>query len=270
MNYKLICLDVDGTLLDDEKRVSRAVKESLAKVHAMGIPIALVTGRMPAATGRIEKEVSVPCIKACNAGTYILLGEECIHAKVLPPEAAQKIHEEFFAPNHLPLWIFEGKKWYVTAVDSYVERESRIIHVKPEIAGMDELVKRWKEEGSGPNKLLAGANPSTISRIQKEMKVMNISGVDMARSSDIYLEIFPKGATKGEALEAICKKLGIYPEETMAFGDQELDIPMLKKAGTSIAMGNAIPEVKELADFVTKSNNEAGIAFALEHYLNLK
>ena len=135
---------------------------------------------------------------------------------------------------------------------------------------MDELVKRWKEDGGGPNKLLAGADPSIISRIQKEMKAMNISGVDMARSSDIYLEIFPAGATKGEALEAICKKLGIYPEETMAFGDQELDIPMLKKAGTSIAMGNAIPEVKELADFVTKSNNEEGIAFALEHYLNLK
>ena len=158
----------------------------------------------------------------------------------------------------------------MTAVDSYVERESRIIHVKPEIVKMDELVKRWKEDGGGPNKLLAGADPSIISRIQKEMKAMNISGVDMARSSDIYLEIFPAGATKGEALEAICKKLGIFPEETMAFGDQELDIPMLKKAGTSIAMGNAIPEVKELADFVTKSNNEAGIAFALEHYLNLK
>ena len=165
MNYKLICLDVDGTLLDDEKRVSEAVKESLAKVHAIGISVALVTGRMPAATERIEKEVSVPCIKACNAGTYILLGEECIHAKVLPVEAAQKINEEFFAPHHLPLWVFEGKKWYVTAVDSYVERESRIIHVKPEIVKMDELVKRWKEDGGGPNKLLAGADPSIISEV---------------------------------------------------------------------------------------------------------
>ena len=82
---------------------------------------------------------------------------------------------------------------------------------------------------------------------------MNISGVDMARSSDIYLEIFPAGATRVRHWKPYCKKLGIYPEETMAFGDQELDIPMLKKAGTSIAMGNAIPEVKELADFVTKS-----------------
>lgn len=269
MRYKLICLDVDGTLLNDEKRVLKPVKESLAKVHAMGIAIALVTGRMPAATETIEKEVSVPCIKACNAGTFILLGEECIHKKTLPLEAVQKIEQEFFVKNNLPLWIFEGKKWYVTDVDAYVERESRIIHVKPERVTMDVLVKRWKEKGTAPNKLLAGAEPSAISRLQNEMKAMELSGVDMARSSDIYLEIFPEGATKGEALEAICKKLGISPEETMAFGDQELDIPMLRKAGTAIAMGNAIPEVKELADFVTKSNNEAGIAFALEHYLGL-
>ena len=91
----------------------------------------------------------------------------------------------------------------------------------------------------------------------------------MARSSEIYLEIFPEGANKGEALEAICRNLAISPEETIAFGDQELDIPMLKKAGTAVAMGNAIEELKELADFVTGSNNDGGIAFGLNHYLSI-
>lgn len=269
MRYKLICLDVDGTLLDDAKRVLEPVKESLAKAHAMGIAIALVTGRMPAATALIERELSLPCIKACNAGTYILFGEECIHSRCLPVEAAHQIYQAFFAEKNLPLWIFEGKKWYVTAMDAYVEREIGIIHVQPEFVDMDALVKKWKEKGGAPNKLLAGAEPSIISRLQGEMKAMGISGVDMARSSENYLEIFPQGATKGEALEAICRRLGILLEETVAFGDQELDIPMLRKAGTAVAMGNAIGEVKELADFVTKSNNEAGIAFALEHYLGI-
>ena len=96
---------------------------------------------------------------------------------------------------------------------------------------------------------------------------MDLPDVDMARSSENYLEIFPKGVTKGEALAAVCGKLNIKLEEAIAFGDQELDIPMLKKAGVGVAMGNAIEEVKEAADFVTKSNNDAGIAYALETYL---
>lgn len=267
MKYKLICLDLDGTLLNDEKRVPEPVKESLRRVHHMGIPIALVTGRMPAATELVEKELSIPCIKACNAGTYILHGNQCIHTKHLPLEAAQRVFEEFLANDGIPLWIFEGRKWYVTGVDVYVERESGIIHYKLEIAVIEALTKEWKEKGTGPNKLLIAAAPEVICRIQDKMKAARLFGVDMARSADCYLEIFPKGATKGEALEAMCNKLNIRLDETIAFGDQELDIPMLKKAGTSIAMGNAITELKELADFVTKSNNDSGIAYALDHYL---
>lgn len=270
MSYKLICLDVDGTLLNDEKRVPEPVRESLRKAYDRGMQIALVTGRMPLATELVERELSVPCIKACNAGTYILLGEECIHNRCLPPEAAWRIYEDFMADSHLPLWIFQGRKWYVTGVDEYVERESRIISHKPELADMRELVRVWREEKTGPNKLLVGAAPETVSQIQARMKVEGPSGVDMARSSEIYLEIFPEGANKGQALEAICRNLDIRREETMAFGDQELDIPMLKEAGTAIAMGNAIEELKKLADFVTKSNNEAGIAFALDYYLDVK
>lgn len=270
MSYKLICLDVDGTLLNDEKRVPEPVRESLKRAYDRGIRIALVTGRMPAATELVERELSIPCIKACNAGTYILLGDECIHSRCLPPEAAWRIYEDFMARSHLPLWIFKGRKWYVTEVDYYVERESRIIHHKPELADMRELVRIWKEEGTGPNKLLVGAEPETVSQIQARMKVEGPSGVDMARSADIYLEIFPEGANKGEALEAICKALNIRREETIAFGDQELDIPMLRKAGTAIAMGNAIEELKKLADFVTGSNNDAGIASALNRYLDVK
>lgn len=73
--------------------------------------------------------------------------------------------------------------------------------------------------------------------------------------------------TKGVALSSICQELNISKEETIAFGDQELDITMIEEAGLGIAMGNAIKELKDKADFITKSNNEAGIAYALEKYL---
>lgn len=89
----------------------------------------------------------------------------------------------------------------------------------------------------------------------------------MARSADTFLEIFPKGVTKGTALKAICQSLDVKLENVIAFGDHELDVLMIEAAGVGIAMGNAIDELKAKADFVTKSNNEAGVAYGLEHYL---
>ena len=267
MKYKLICVDVDGTLLDDRKRVPELVKESLQKAAGMGIQIALVTGRMPAGAELVEKGLGIPCIKACSAGTYVLLGDQCIHMDYMMPKVMREIYVEFALKNDLPLWIFQGRKWYVTAVDEYVRQEIEIIQYEPEIVDMDRLVQNWEEDGVGPNKLLIVADAETVCRIEREMEAMNLPEVDMARSAENYLEIFPKGVTKGEALAAVCEKLHIPLEETIAFGDQELDIPMIRKAGLGIAMGNAIDEVKEAADAVTKSNNEAGIACALEQYL---
>ncbi len=265
--YKLICVDVDGTLLNDEKKIPELVKRSIQKASKMNIQIALVTGRMPAGAEIVEKELEVPCIKACSAGTYILLGDQCIHTEYMMPIVMQEIYREFAKKNRLPIWIFRGRTWYVSDVDSYVKQEMEIIQCHPKITDVDSLAEEWEQKGTGPNKLLFAAQPETISRIQREMEALALPGIDMARSADSYLEIFPKGVTKGTALTVICEKLDIKLEDTMAFGDQELDIPMIEKAGTGIAMGNAIEELKEIADFVTKTNNESGIAFALERYL---
>lgn len=100
------------------------------------------------------------------------------------------------------------------------------------------------------------------------MKSQNWVDIDFAFSADTFLEIFPKGMNKGKALITICDKLHIDYTETVAFGDQDLDIPLIEAAGVGIAMDNAITELKAKADYITKSNNESGIAYAIEHYLS--
>ena len=132
---------------------------------------------------------------------------------------------------------------------------------------VEELAQEWEEDGTGPNKLLIAGDPKTVCRIEEEMRKMGLPEVDMARSSEYYLEIFPKGVTKGEALAAVCEKLNIKLEETIAFGDQELDVPMIQKAGVGIAMGNAHENIQKIADYVTASNEENGVALALEKFL---
>lgn len=267
MKYKLLCIDIDGTLLDDQKKLLPQVKESIKKVAGKGVHIVLASGRMPAGVSLIEKELGVKCIKACSAGTYILSGDECIGAGYLSLETMKSVYTDIAEKYKIPLWIFCGKSWYVTSTDQYVEREIHTIKREPVVVDAISLAGKWECESTRPNKLLVAAEPQKLKHIYKEMKEKDWKDIDMACSAADFIEIFPKGMTKGRALSLICNKLGINIEETVAFGDQELDIPMIEAAGIGIAMGNAIQELKDKAAFITKSNNEAGIAYAIENYL---
>lgn len=267
MRYKLICVDIDGTLLDDQKKIPDQVKESLTKAVHLGMQVALVTGRAPAGADMIEEELGFSCIKACTAGTYILWKDQCIYDACLPSELISIVDQKFAQPHQVPLWIFRGRDWYVTGIDKYITYEMSLIPYKPKVIETPSLAQEWKQKQINPNKLLIAADPEVICQIQNEMRAAALPGIEVASSSESYLEIFPTGVTKGEAIAAICKKLNLSLEETIAFGDQELDIPMIEKAGLGIAMGNAIEEAKQAADDVTTTNNEAGIADALERYV---
>lgn len=265
-NIRLLCLDLDGTLLNDHKEIDPRDVEAVQKAAADGVTIALITGRMPAATENIVKTLRVSCILACNAGTYILEKGSCIYSEYLPLEAMQKVYG--VAQEHeLPLWIFRHEDWMVTDLDEAVEEEIRTIRHMPQIMNYQNLEKEWAAAKKAPNKLLIGANPSKVQEIYTILQEMNVNGMDMACSAPNFLEIFPKGMNKGRALRMICKEKGIALEETMAFGDQELDVSMIEEAHIGIAMENGIPEIKEAARFVTKSNNDAGVAYGIAKYL---
>lgn len=266
MKYKLFCIDIDGTLLTDHKEIDRRDIEAIRAVSAQGAKIALVTGRMPAATEMIVRQLGIPCIQACNAGTYILKDDQCLNAEYLSVETMQEVYGNIRCFG-IPLWIFRERKWYVTAKDKFVEAEQDMVGYIAEEVSVAELAQRWRHGQSGPNKLLVGAEPFMIQQIHTVLR--KCQDVDLACSAENYLEIFPRGVNKGKALRLICEKEQIKVGETVAFGDQELDIPLLEAAGTAVAMGNAIDQLKQKADFITKSNNEAGIAYAIE-YLNRK
>ncbi|MBO5056122.1 MAG: HAD family hydrolase [Lachnospiraceae bacterium] len=267
MKYRLLCIDIDGTLLDDSKQIPEQVIKAIQRAAGLGLKVALITGRMPAATDFIAKELQIPCIYACNAGTYILEDDKCISVQYMAADTMEELYN-VIKKYEIPLWIFRGRKWYVTGMDDFVKEEIELIHYVPEIEDAEMLAAKWRKEKTGPNKVLIGAMPETVQKIYAELKSINRQDIDMACSSEYFLEIFPKGMNKGKALMLICEKEGIRREETIAFGDQELDIPMLEAAGIGVAMGNAIEELKQKADFITKTNNEAGIAYALDYYLN--
>ena len=119
MKCRMLCLDLDGTLLTDGKAIGRADRDAIRRAAALGVKVALVTGRMPAATDSAVVQLGIPCIRACNAGTYILKGEQCIHAEYLPVKSMMGIYESI-RPFGIPLWIFRDRQWFVTAKDRFV------------------------------------------------------------------------------------------------------------------------------------------------------
>lgn len=267
MKYKLLCIDIDGTLLDDNKRLLPKTKKCLKDAYSKGVMVALVSGRMPSGVEIVERELEIPCIKVCNAGSYILMGENCIGAAYLPNSVMKELYEKIALEYKIPLWIFCEREWFVTGIDKFIQQEEGVVFYKPQVIDVNCLAERWEKEEKRPNKLLVAAEPDIIEIIYQGMKAQVWKDIDMARSAGMFLEFFPRGVDKGTALNIICKRLNIRTEETIAIGDQELDIPMIEAAGVGIAMGNGIKELKEKADFITKTNNEEGVAYAIEHYL---
>ena len=247
--------------------MSERAKADLKKARDMGIDIALVSGRMIHAIEVVERQLEFSCIKASAAGTYIMMDGECISDSTMKLEYMLKLYEEIAVKYDIPLWIYRGTRWYVTEINHYVIRESNIIGYMPIEVDIYSLAKQWKMQGLEPNKILFSADAGVIDQIKGEMEKYQSLEVDFARSDDLYLEVFPKGANKGRAVESICNALNIDINRTIAFGDQELDIPMLQTAAFGVAMDNSPEQVKEVADAVTRSNDEDGIAYALEKYV---
>ncbi len=266
IHCKLICIDIDGTLLNDAKEVLPEVKKAVRRQHERGRKIALVSGRMPWAVSQVEKQLETDCIKVCNAGTFIIVDGECVKEEVMSTHVMRQLYTDIAKKHHVPLWVYQGYRWYVTQTDSFVEKETDIIEYQPDVVNLYDLAENWDKAGIKPNKFLIAAAKKKTGEIQRELEQWKNRAFDVARSSGNYLEIFPKNVDKGKALASLCAFFNIGTENVVAIGDHELDIPMIETAGIGIAMGNAIQELKEKADFVTLTNNEAGVAYALNDY----
>ncbi len=266
MHCKLICIDIDGTLLNDAKEVLPEVKKAVRRQYDKGRKIALVSGRMPWAVSQVEKQLETDCIKVCNAGSFIIVDGLCVKEEVMSTHRMRQLYTNIAEKHHVPLWVFQGYKWYVTRTDHFVEKEMDIINYQPDIVNLYELAESWDKAGIKPNKFLIAAKEQKIEEIQAELEQWKNRTFNVARSSGNYLEIFPENVDKGKAIVSLCAILNISTENVVAIGDHELDIPMIETAGMGIAMGNAIQALKEKADFVTLGNNEAGVAHALNDY----
>ena len=145
--------------------------------------------------------------------------------------------------------------------DHYVKEESRIN--KMQIKKVDNLLNALEAK---PTKLLMTGNPSDMIKAEEELAEILSDRMDVFRSAPYFIELVPKGIDKAKSLMRLLERINLTPDDLIAFGDGYNDISMLKLAGIGVAMENAEAEVREAADFVTLSNENDGVAYAIKKF----
>lgn len=268
---KMIGLDLDGTVFDNEKHISEENKKAIREALKAGIIVLPATGRP--LIGLPQEMLDIEGIRyalTSNGGAiYDLETRQAVYEDCIPNKTGIEIAEALKQADGLAEVYLDGvcyadKQQFERALQ-YPLPPSFIEYMKVSRIPVEHLTSFIQENGRGIQKMHMIFGSQEARRHGFEiLKQFNELAVTSAMSFNI--EVNKKSADKGSGLLALGKLLGIKKEEIMACGDAGNDLEMFKKIGFAVAMGNAEPEIKAAADAVTKSNEEDGVALAIRKY----
>jgi hypothetical protein len=259
---KIVFSDIDGTVLTSQHEVTGQTKAAVKKLVAKDIPFVLVSARMPEAIYPITDDIGIKMPIICYSGAYVLdrEGQELASVYMEKEPVQQLLGDIATAFPKVTVNFYSGHHWYVTdKSDARVRREEDITSASAEQADFDKLLAG----GTLPHKILLMAEPETNAAAEKYFQ-QHYPQFQVARSSDILLEIMDGAVSKAVGIEVLLKHYGLDKSAALSFGDNYNDLAMLKYTGMSVAMGNAPDDVKAVAKAVTSSNNDSGIAVFLQ------
>jgi Cof subfamily protein (haloacid dehalogenase superfamily) len=268
--YKMVCLDIDGTLLNSQHKLTDNIKAAIRKVtEHKNIKVTLVSARPPKGIIPLQKELGISQPLICYSGALVLDDKlQVLENKTIPVSVVKKIYDCAKEAN-IHVSLYKDDYWYVEELDYWAKQEGDIVNSAPAVLNFASLFELWQKESTGPNKLLIMGQPNEMNMLNSKLKQLLFDSVNMYPSKPTYLEIMPKGASKTAAIGVLSNRFDLKPSEIMAMGDNYNDVDMLEYAGLGIAMGNAPEAVKSHADYVTLSNDEEGVAAAIYKFIML-
>ena len=260
---RLIAIDVDGTLLNGRHRVEPAVAAALKEQHGRGTKIVLATARGPQLMAAVLAELDFLPLLICFSGAWIgqpdsqSLQQKPFHQIALGAAAAKQVITLAWS-YHLEPNVFYPFEWRVRKLTTEVMTESDITRVKPFVSS------QLLEGDRSPNKILLISRSDDTSDSLRQVASEVSPFTTATFSKPNYLEIIAPGVNKARSLALLAERLGCDMSATAAIGDGLNDVEMIEASAFGIAMGNAQAEVKSAADWVTSSNDEAGVATAIQ------
>lgn len=255
--------DVDGTLVTDDKILTVRAQAAVAKLHACGINFAIISSRPPRGLGMLLRPLGITTpVCGFNGGVIATRDLTVITEHLLSPEVA-RCAVRLLDTHDVQVWVFSGQDWLVRDCDEpYVRFEERTVGFRPT------LVDNFGQSLDAANKIVGvSADFERLAQCEREMRAPLTDQATVARSQSYYLDITHPLANKGVALSEIARLLVVPLAEIAVIGDGGNDVAMFERSGLSIAMGNARPEVRQAADFVTDSNRDDGFANAVDRFI---
>jgi len=241
-NYKLIALDMDGTFLTEEKKVSGQNRKAIEAAAAAGVTVMFATGRgIPNVMPYVEELGLESPIVTVN-GSEIWTAPNRLHSRtLLEPELVSSMRE----------LALKYDTWYWSySVNGVYNKE------------------RWTDSFETEQWLKFGyyyEDEASLNAIREELA--SWGNLEITNSHPFNIELNPKGVSKASGIQVVCGLLGLDMSQVIAMGDSLNDVSMIREAGLGVAMGNAQDEVKSLADVVTGTNDEHGVAQIIEKYV---
>jgi Cof subfamily protein (haloacid dehalogenase superfamily) len=276
----ILLADVDGTLVDSQKRITARAEEAIRKLAEAGIKFAVTSGRPPRGMKMIVEQIKLSTpLAAFNGGMLVEPNTmKVLMQQTLDAETARSVIERV-GELDLDAWVYAGVNWYLRDLNTpHREKEERTVQFPPTVVkDFDEALRQGvaKVVGVSDNyDLVAKAEKVIADEFEHGVhaKCTTTSrdcepSVSAARSQPYYLDVTHPKANKGSVVEMLADLLKIPPAEFATIGDMPNDVLMFKKSGYSIAMGQASEEVRKSATYVTAGMDDEGFAKAIEDFI---
>lgn len=285
-NYKLIALDIDGTLINSKQVLTGRTRRALEAAKAAGIKVTIATGRHYNSAATIARMAGINAPMVCNDGALIadINTGEILAKHLLPLEVALEVLDiaQEYENLHLQVFtidekIYAGKNYRLDMARKFFRSPQRInfrgiynffkafVFVPVRSTGDIEGAKAALKEP--PAKVLVYGDAYELEEFTERVTTLFQGQISITTAIVNCIDILKHGVSKAKGLKELGEKLGIRPEEIVTVGDNINDLEMLEFAGMGVAMGNAVEEVKNRADYITKSNDEDGVAYFVEKLL---
>lgn len=277
MTTQAIILDIDGTLLNDDKKISPETKKALITAQQNGVKLILASGRpttgMHLYAEQLEMKKYHGLLVSYNGAKVVdcQTKEELFNQTLTIAEGKAVL--EHMKQFEVKVMIDKDDYMYVNNVyDCYIPYKGEEINIIQYESRGGNFKLCEKEDLAAfldyrINKILTAGDPGYMQKNYQSMMAPFKNTLNCVFTADFYFEFTAKNIDKAKALDTVLTPMGIHAENIIAFGDGHNDITMVKYAGTGIAMDNAVPELKAVANSITLSNNKDGIAHVLNNFI---
>lgn len=264
--YKLVALDMDGTLLNEDKTISKENLEAIKNAQKNGVKVVLATGRPIKGIEKYLKELNLItendyAVTFNGAVIQNTKTGKVIAENLLNLDDAKYIYN-LTAKLGVGIFISTPNSCITPKADKYSELETTMNNLPLEILDFNKI-----NEDTTVVKVIVTGDEEILSEAAEKLPKEIYDKYTVVRSAPFFLEFINKKVNKGFGVELLAKSLGINSKEVICMGDAGNDIHMIKYAGLGVAMGNAFPEVKKIANYVTKTNIENGVAHVINKFI---